>query len=70
MDPDFLELAVLHVISQCELNDVVRDLNLLKIQVELLASHLQGWNLLQLGVIVLHRKHNQLLSSFFLRVAN
>lgn len=36
-----------HLISQGELNDLVRDLNLSKIQAELLGSRLQGWNLLQ-----------------------
>jgi len=39
---NFPELTVLHLISQSELNDLVRDLNLSKIQVELLASRLQG----------------------------
>ena len=35
-----------HLISQGELNDLVKDLNLSKNQVELLGSKLQGWNLL------------------------
>lgn len=35
-----------HLITQGELNDLVRDLKLSKIQAELLASRLKGWNLL------------------------
>jgi hypothetical protein len=38
--------TVPHLISQSELNDLARDLNLSKIQAELLASPLQGWNFL------------------------
>ena len=36
-----------HIISQVELNDLVRDLRLTKSQSELLASRLQVWNLLE-----------------------
>ena len=36
-----------HIISQVELNDLVRDLRLTKSQSELHASRLQGWNLLE-----------------------
>ena len=36
-----------HLLSQGDLNDLVRDLNLSKKQSELLASRLKGWNLLQ-----------------------
>jgi hypothetical protein len=36
-----------HIISQGELNDSARDLNLSKSQAEFLGSRLQGWNLLQ-----------------------
>ena len=36
-----------HIISQVELNDLVRDLRLTKGQSELLASRLQEWNLLE-----------------------
>ena len=50
VDPDFPELTVPHLTSQAELNYLVRDLNLSKIQAELYASSLQGWNLLQSGV--------------------
>jgi hypothetical protein len=48
-DPDFQPSASNepHLISQSELNDLVRDLNLPKSQAELLGSRLQGWNLLQ-----------------------
>jgi hypothetical protein len=42
-----------HLISQGELNDLVRDLNLSKSQVELLGSRLQGWNLLQKNTNIL-----------------
>ena len=45
--PSFPELTVPHLISQSELNDLVRDLNLWKIQAELLASCLQGYSLIQ-----------------------
>ena len=65
MDPDFLELIVLHLILQSELDDLGRDLNLLKIQAELLTSCLQGWNLLQQGVKMSYGKHQPSLSSFF-----
>lgn len=47
-DPDFLEQTTgTHKISQSELNDLVRDLNLSKNQAELLASRLKGWNFLE-----------------------
>ena len=36
-----------HLLSQGDLNDLVRDLNLSKKQSELLGSRLKGWNLLQ-----------------------
>ena len=35
-----------HLLTQVDLNDIVRDLNLSKKQVELLGSRLKGWNLL------------------------
>ena len=41
---NFPGVTVSHFISQSELNDLARDLNLSKIQVKLLASLLQGWN--------------------------
>jgi hypothetical protein len=48
-DPDFQPSTSTepHLISEGELNDLVRDLNLSKSQAELLGSRLQGWNLLQ-----------------------
>jgi len=65
VDPDFLELTLPHLILQSELDDLGRDLNLLKIQADLLASYLQGWNLLQQGVKMSYRKHQLSLPSFF-----
>jgi hypothetical protein len=47
LDPDFPQLAVPYLISQSEINGLVRGLNLSKIQAGLLASRLQGWNLIQ-----------------------
>ena len=44
MDPDFPELTVPHLISQSELNDLARELNLSKIHAEILASSSQWWN--------------------------
>ena len=35
-----------HPLTQGDLNDIVRDLNLSKKQAELLGSRLKGWNLL------------------------
>jgi hypothetical protein len=60
-----MELTVHHLVSQFELNDLARDLSLLKILAEFLASCLQGWDLLQQGVKVSYRKCQQLLSSLF-----
>ena len=70
VDPDFLELTLPHLISQSELNDLVRTLSLSKIQAELLPSRLKGRNLLQLGVKMSCGKCQQSLSSFFLRTVN
>jgi len=50
VDPGFLGLTVPNLISQSLPNDLMRDLNLSKIQAELLASLLQEWNLLQQSV--------------------
>jgi hypothetical protein len=36
--------VALHIVTRCELNDFVRDLNFLKKQGQLLASRLQEWN--------------------------
>jgi hypothetical protein len=46
VDPDFTELTVPYLISQTELNDLARDLNLSKFQAEPLASYLWEWNFL------------------------
>jgi hypothetical protein len=48
-DPDFQPSTSNepHLISHGELNDLIRDLKLSKIQAELFGSRLQGWNLLQ-----------------------
>ena len=55
-----------HLISQTELNDLVRDLNLSKQQSELLASRLQQWNLVHPDVrISTFRKRNADLMKFF-----
>ena len=54
VDPDFPEWTVPDIISQSELNDLVTDLNLSEIQAEILASHLQGRNLLQKVVKVIY----------------
>jgi hypothetical protein len=48
-----------HFITQQELHDLVRDLNLSQTQSELLASRLQGWNLLEKGVKVISFKRLQ-----------
>jgi len=52
VNPDFLGLTVPNLMSQSELDDLMRDLSLSKIQVELLASLLQERNLLQQSVKV------------------
>lgn len=45
-----------HLINSKELNDLVRDLNLLKSKAEILASHLKKWNLLETNVRVSYQK--------------
>jgi hypothetical protein len=64
MDPDFPELTVCHLISQSEINDFARDLNISRIQAGFLASRLQEWNLLQQGAKVSYKKRLHSLSSF------
>ena len=55
-----------HLITQPELNDLVRDLNLSKHQSELLGSRLQQWNLLAQGTkISVHRDRHEQLVKFF-----
>jgi hypothetical protein len=54
-----------HLINQSELNDLVRDLNLSKLQAELLGSRLQKWNLLHQDTrISLRTRHASLLPFF------
>ena len=56
-----------HLISQSELNDLVRDLELPNSKAELLGSRLQQWNLLESDVrISLFRDHQIELVQFFL----
>ena len=56
-----------HLISQSELNDLVRDLELPKSKVELSGSRLQQWNLLESDVkISLFRDRQKDLVQFFL----
>lgn len=58
-----------HLISQAELNDLVRDLDLSKNQAELLGSRLQGWNLLSPGTkISVFRKRHEDLTRFFKKI--
>lgn len=55
-----------HLITQGELNDLVRDLDLPKTKAELLGSRLQQWNLLEKGVKVsIYRKRESTLTNFF-----
>ena len=56
----------LHFITQEDLNDLVRDLNLSKDKSELLASRLQQWNLLTLGTkVTFYRQKSKDLSNLF-----
>ena len=55
-----------HLLSQEELNDLVRDLELPKEKAELLGSRLQEWNLLQPNTKITHFHHRRLqFSSFY-----
>jgi len=67
-DPDFVPSTSSepHLISQAELNDLVRDLGLSKSQAELLGSRLQGWNLLSspTKISVFHSRHEDLTKYF------
>ena len=67
-DPDFLPSSSSepHFITQAELNDLVRDLQLPKNKAELLGSRLQQWNLLDRGVKVsVFRDRQKALVPFF-----
>lgn len=66
-DPDFQPPeSHPHLITQPELNDLVRDLNLSKRQSELLGSRLQEWNLLAQGTkISVYRDRHEELVKFF-----
>ena len=45
-----ISLLIFHRITQEELNDVIRDIDLPKSKAELLGSRLQQWNLLKENV--------------------
>lgn len=66
-DPDFqTSESYPHLITQPDLNDLVRDLNLSKLQSELLGSRLQEWNLLAPGTkISVYRDRHEELIKFF-----
>ena len=56
-----------HLLSQLELNDLVRDFGLTKEKSELLGSWLKQWNLLQHGVKCSYfRKRHEQLQEFFM----
>ena len=49
-----------YMLTQGDLNNIVRDLNLLKKQAELLGSRLNGWNLLrQDAKVCFYRGHHE-----------
>lgn len=60
-----------HLITQSELNDLVRDLGLSKSKAELLGSRLQGWCLLsQVAKVSVFRNRQDDLTKFFEKVDN
>ena len=64
-DPDS-DIKKPHLISQTELDYLVRDLSLSKEKSELLGSRLKEWNLLQSGATVLHfRNHHCKLAAYY-----
>ena len=55
-----------HLLTQGDLNDIVRDLNLSKKQAELLGSMLKGWDLLRQDTkVCFYRGHHEELKDFF-----
>lgn len=69
-DPDFEQTTSTkpHLITQSELNDLVRDLNLPKNKAELLGSRLQQWNLLAEDVTIsVYRNRQKPLITFFFK---
>jgi hypothetical protein len=69
MDVDFtadLQFYEFHRITQEELNDLFRDLDLTKSKAELLGSRLQQWNLLKENVrnSMYHKRHEDLVQFF------
>jgi hypothetical protein len=61
-----LQCDEFHQITQEELNDPIRDLDLMKSKAELLGSRLQQWNLLKENVrISVYRKRHEDLVQFF-----
>ena len=60
-----------HLISQAELNDLVRDLDLTEEKSEMLGSRLKQWDLLQSDVnITIYRNHHSSLIHFFSKEDN
>ena len=55
-----------HLLTQGDLNDIVRDLNLSKKQAELLGSRLKGWNLLRQDTkVCFYCGHHEEFKDFF-----
>ena len=54
-----------HLLTQGDLNDIVRDLNLSKKQAEILGSRLKGWNLLRQDTKVCFNCGNHAFKNFF-----
>jgi len=55
-----------HLLTQGDLNDIVRVLNLSKKQAELLGFRLKGWNLLRQGTkVCFYRGHHEEFKDFF-----